>query len=119
MQKSSRDLDRIGVICDDPRAVANAGLILPATLAQKLGIESLANECVDLAERAGYFKPGRKIMTLVHSLAAGGSYIDDADVLRSASTEEVLGHRVMGAIDTWNVPSLVHVRQPAPTRPLE
>jgi hypothetical protein len=95
VQKSSRNIDRIRVIGDDPRAVANAGLILPATLARKLGIEALANECIDLGDRPGHFRPGRKIMTLVHSMIAGGSYIDDADVLRSASTEDVLGHRVM------------------------
>lgn len=94
MQKSSRDLGRIGVTFDDPRAVAAAGLILPGTLAQKLGIESLANSLVDLQKRPGYFQPGRKIMTLVHSMILGGSYIDDAAALRSASTEEILGHEL-------------------------
>jgi hypothetical protein len=36
MQPSSRTLDRLGVEFDDPRLVANAGLLLPATLAQHL-----------------------------------------------------------------------------------
>ena len=95
MQKSSRNLGCIGVTFDDPRSVANAGLILPATLAQKLGIKSIANSIVDLKDRPGHFRPGNKIMTLVHSMLAGGSFIDDADVLRSASTDQVLGHEVM------------------------
>ena len=34
-------------------------------------------------------------MTLVNSLALGGECIDDADVLRSGSTEKVLSHKVM------------------------
>lgn len=95
MEKSSRDLDRIVVTADDERAVAFAGLLLPATLGQRLNIGRLANEIVDLDKRPGYFKPGNKIMTLMHSIIAGGSYIDDADVLRCASTDEVLGHQVM------------------------
>ena len=33
--------------------------------------------------------------TLVHALVAGATCIDDADVLRSGATSQVLGHRVM------------------------
>jgi hypothetical protein len=93
--RSSHVLDRLDVIFDDEHAVADAGLVLPATLAGRLGIEDLANSMIGLGAKPGAFRPGRKVMTLVHSLLAGGDCIDDADVLRSGSTGAVLGHRVM------------------------
>ena len=89
-----QSLDRIEAIFDDERAAANAGLLLPATLAAHLGLEDAANRFVSLAGSAG-FAPGRKVMTLVHSMLAGGDCIDDVDVLRAGRTEAVLGHRVM------------------------
>jgi hypothetical protein len=79
---------------DDERSVANAGLILPATLAAHLGLEDAGNELISLAG-PGSFGPGRKAMTLVHSMVAGGNCIDDVDVLRAGQTERVLAHRVM------------------------
>jgi hypothetical protein len=36
---SSHSLDRLAVAFDDDHAVANAGLLLPATLVQRLGIQ--------------------------------------------------------------------------------
>ncbi|MGH7748582.1 MAG: IS1380 family transposase, partial [Candidatus Dormibacteria bacterium] len=88
-------LDRHHIAFDDPHSVANAGLILPATLAAHLGIEQAANQVVNLGDRPGHFQPGAKVMTLLHALIAGGECIDDADVLRSGSTASVLGHRVL------------------------
>lgn len=93
--RSSHVLDRLVVTFDDDHAVASAGLVLPATLAARLGIGDLADELIDLGDKPGAFRPGRKVMTLVHSLLVGGDCIDDADVLRSGSTAGVLGHRVM------------------------
>lgn len=92
---SSHSLDGIAVSFDDDHAVASAGLVLTATLGQHLGLEAVVDDCVDLGDRPGYFRPGRKVMTLVDSMIAGGDFIDDADVLRSASTASVLGHQVM------------------------
>lgn len=94
MVTACQSLDGLDVMFDDERAVANAGLILPATLATHLGLEAAANRLVSL-EGPGYFQPGRKAMTLVHSMIAGGDCIDDVDVLRAGETEVVLGHRVM------------------------
>ena len=88
-------LDRLRVEFDDERAVANAGLMLPASLAERLGIELLANEAVDLAGRTGGALPGRKVLSLVHGMLAGADSIDDMDVLRAGRTGLVLGHRVM------------------------
>ena len=42
--RSSHVLDRMAVTFDDEHAVAAAGLVLPATLAVRLGIEALADE---------------------------------------------------------------------------
>jgi hypothetical protein len=88
-------IDRVGVSFDDPSLVANAGLLLVATLAVRLDLERLVNSMVRLAGRVGGALPGRKVLTLVHSMVAGGSHIDHADVLRSGNTAGVLSHRVM------------------------
>ena len=82
---------------NDPRAVAHAGLLLPATLAERLGIEQATDRLVDLDDRTGAAHPGRKLLTVVHSLVAGGDCIDDVELLRSGSTGSVLGHLLMAA----------------------
>jgi hypothetical protein len=92
---SSHSLDTLVVDFDDDHAVANAGLVLPATLAERLGVEAVVDELVDLGDRPGHHRPGRKVLTLIHALMAGGDCIDDADVLRTGSTAKVLGHQVM------------------------
>ncbi len=95
MQPSLHNPARFEVIFDDDHAVANAGLALVATCSEALGIEDTANEFVDLSGRPGASRPGRKILTLLHSITVGGDCIDDVDVLRCGSTDQVLGHRVM------------------------
>jgi hypothetical protein len=45
--------------------------------------------------RTGGFRPGRKILTLVHAMVAGATHINHADMLRVGSTAKVLPHRVM------------------------
>jgi hypothetical protein len=91
----SQTIDRIEATFDDPNLVANAGLLLVATLSQRLGLEALINSTVRLVGRVGGARPGRKVLTLVHAMIAGASHIDHADVLRAGSTGGVLGHRVM------------------------
>jgi hypothetical protein len=86
--------DAARVLFDDERAVANAGVLLPAVLAGRLGIEALVDEVVDLGDRDGAANPGRKVMTLVSAMALGADCIDDCDVLRSGQTRAVLGHAV-------------------------
>ena len=83
--------DRIRVAFDDHRLVANGGLILPATLALRLGLGELVNKHLDLGRSPGRANTGDKLMTLVASALAGGDCIDDADALRSGSTGRVLG----------------------------
>jgi len=91
----SRGIDRIDVTFDDPNLVANAGLILVATLSARLGLEALINQTVHLSGRVSGALPGRKILTLIHTMVAGGSHIDHADMLRAGATQAVLGFRVM------------------------
>ena len=95
MTRVSHALDRIDATFDDPNLVANAGLLLVATMSQRLGLEALIDATVRLEGRAGGARPGRKVLTLVHAMCAGGSHIDHVDMLRSGATSAVLGHRVM------------------------
>ena len=89
---SSHSLDALAVQFDDANLVANAGLVLPATLAQHLGLEELYRSHVHLGDAPGRANVGIKAMTLIGSAVAGGDCIDDADVLRAGYTEMVLGH---------------------------
>ena len=75
--------DRIRVAFDDHRLVANAGLMLPATLALRLGLGELVDRYLDLGNAPGRANTGDKLLTLVASALAGGGCIDDADALRS------------------------------------
>ena len=95
MRPVSRGIDRIEVTFDEPNLVVNAGLLLVATLVARLGLERLINATVDLSGRVGGARPGRKVLTLVHAMVAGGSHIEHADMLRAGATGSVLGHRVM------------------------
>ena len=83
--------DRIHVAFDDHRLVENAGLILPVTLAQHLGLGELVDHHIDLGDAPGRANTGDKVMTLVASALAGGDCIDDADVLRTGGTAGTIG----------------------------
>jgi hypothetical protein len=89
--RSSHSLDRLETAFDDDRLVADAGLALPATLAQHLGLRELVDEHLDLGSAAGRANVGDKFLTLVMSALAGGDCIDDSDALRSGGTGRVLG----------------------------
>ena len=83
--------DRIHVAFDDHRLVANAGLLLPATLAHRLGLGKLVDHHVDLGDAPGRANTGDKMLTMVASALAGGDCIDDADALRTGRSAQVLG----------------------------
>ena len=57
----------IRVAFDDHRLVANAGLLLPVTLAGRLGLRELVDRHVDLDRTPGQANAGDKMMTLVAS----------------------------------------------------
>src|SRR5215210_1584144 len=82
------------VVFDDERAVANAGVMLPALLARRLGLEQLVDDTVRLGDRRGAANPGRKVMTMVSAMALGADCIEDCDLLRAGQTQAMLDHRV-------------------------
>jgi DDE family transposase len=95
VSSSSRTIERVGVTFDDPTLVADAGLIVPATLVVRLGLEALVNQMVQLKGRVGGASPGRKVLTLVAAIVVGGTHIDHAERLRAGATQKVLPFRVM------------------------
>jgi len=114
VRTSSRGIDRIALTFDEPNLVANAGLVLVATLAKRLGLEALVDEHLTIPSKSGGFSPGRKVLTLVHAMVAGATHIDHADVLRAGKSAEVLEHRVMApsTLGTFlRAFSFGHVRQ--------
>ena len=79
---------------DDERAVSDAGVVLVATLAQRLGIVGLADRFVGLGDRVGAANPGRKVMSLIYAMVLGADCIEDCEILRTGRTSALLGGRV-------------------------
>jgi hypothetical protein len=85
-------LDGLGVEFDDERVVCDAGVMLVATLAQRLGVEALADRLVRLrGDRPGAAHTGRKVMALLFAMVLGADSIDDTGVLRAGRTRRLLG----------------------------
>ena len=85
-------LDAMRVEFDDERVVSDAGVMLVATLAGRLGIEALAGELVRLRrERPGAANAGRKVMALIYAMVLGADSIDDTELLRAGRTRRLLG----------------------------
>ncbi len=89
--RSLHGLDRLRTSFDDERLVADAGLLLPATLATHLGLRELVDAQLDLGSAPGRAHVGDKLFSLVMSALAGGDCIDDANALRAGATGRVLG----------------------------
>jgi len=85
-------LDGVQVEFDDERVVCDAGVMLVATLALRLGVEALAGDLVRLhRDRAGAANAGRKVMAILYAMVLGADSIDDTDVLRAGRTRRLLG----------------------------
>jgi Transposase DDE domain group 1 len=85
-------LDGLRVEFDDERVVSDAGVVLAATLAGRLGIELLAGRLVRLRrDRPGAANVGRKVMALVYAMVLGADSIDDCEILRAGRTRRLLG----------------------------
>jgi hypothetical protein len=95
---SSHSLDGVDVSFDHEHAVADAGLLLTASLVVRLGLEQLVDDTVSLGHR-----PGRNLLTLAGTLVAGGDCTDDAAMLKVGATGKVLGHKVLApsTMGTW------------------
>ena len=111
--------DRIQITFDDRRLVANAGLLLPATLARHLGLRELVRQRLDLGDAPGRANTSDKMMTLVASALAGGDCIDDADVLRTGGTACTLGGTVKAPSTPGHLPAQLPVGPRPSTRPGE
>jgi hypothetical protein len=84
--------DGVQVKFDDERVVSDAGVMLVATLCQRLGVEALAQQLVRLRrERPGAANAGRKVMALLFAMVLGADSIDDTGVLRAGRTRRLLG----------------------------
>ena len=69
-------LDGVTAVFDDERVVSDAGLMLAATLAGRLGIEALAQRLVRLRPtRPGAGNAGGKVMSLIYAMALGADSI--------------------------------------------
>ena len=117
VRPGSRNPDRIRIAFDDHRLVANAGLLLPATLAWHLGLRELVDHHLDLGGAPGRANRGDKMLTLVASALAGGDCIDDADALRAGGTCSRL--RSQGAIHPGDLPAQLSLGPRPSTRPRE
>ena len=85
-------LDGVQVEFDDERVVCDAGVMVVATLASRLGIEALAGDLVVLRrERPGAANAGRKVMAVLYAMVLGADSIDDTGVLRAGRTGRLLG----------------------------
>jgi hypothetical protein len=84
--------DGVQVKFDDERVVSDAGVMLVATVAQRLGIEALAGQLVRLRrDRPGAANAGRKVMAVLYAMVLGADSIDDCGVLRAGRTRRLLG----------------------------
>ena len=99
--------------------MANAGLLLPATLARHLGLPELVRQRLDLGDAPGRANTSDKMMTLVASALAGGDCIDDADVLRTGGTACTLGGTVKAPSTLGTFPAQLPVGPRPSTRPGE
>jgi hypothetical protein len=91
---SSHTLDRLHVAFDDRPLVADAGLLLPATLAQNLHLDELFQEHVDLGQAPGHARLGSKALTLIASALAVATASMTPLHFESGGSAAVLGHRV-------------------------
>jgi hypothetical protein len=85
-------LDGLAVDFDDERVVSDAGVMLVATLAGRLGVETLAQRLVRLRrDRPGGANAGRKVMALIYAMLLGADSIDDCEIVRAGRTHRLLG----------------------------
>src|ERR1035437_97906 len=70
--RSSHSLDRVDTAFDGTQLVADAGLLLPATLAQHLGLRELVERHLDLGRKPGQANRGDKFLAIVTGGATSG-----------------------------------------------
>jgi hypothetical protein len=101
--RSSHSLAAIETTFDEDNLVANAGLLAPGALAQKLGVAELVDTHLKLpADAVGRANGGTKAMTVIGAMLAGGDSIADVDILRAGAGGELFDQgRAPSTIGTW------------------
>jgi hypothetical protein len=101
--RSSHTLTAIETTFDEDNLVANAGLIVPGALAQKLGVAELVDEHLRLpADAVGRANGGTKAMTVIGAMLAGADSSADVGVLRAGAGGELFDQgRAPSTIGTW------------------
>ena len=95
--------DRIQIAFDDHRLVANAGLILPTTLALRLGLPQLLRKHLDLGGAPGRANTGDKMMTLVASALGGlGVRFELAHLVSGVRRSPARGCLAPGSSMAWS-----------------
>jgi Transposase DDE domain group 1 len=96
-------LDALEIAFDDERVVADAGLILPATLCDRLGAKALIDGLISRgSDPAIGASAGAKALSVAFAMLAGADSIDDIDRLRAGSARAVLGVRPRAATTVGN-----------------
>ena len=101
--RSNHTLVGMETTFDEDNLLPNGGLVVPAALAQRLGVAELIDERVQLPETApGRAASGAKAMTVIGAMLAGADCIDDVAVLRAGAAAEVFDDtRAPSTIGTW------------------
>lgn len=86
----SGGLDGIEIDFDDEALVVDAGLMLPATLAERLGAGEVIDERVRRPAVRGA-GAGARALSVAFAMLGGADSIDDIDRLRAGATGAVLG----------------------------
>lgn len=110
-------LEAVQVAFDDERVVSDAGIMLAATLAERLQIEELVDDWVRLGVRGAASRAGRKVMALIYAMALGADSIDDCQVLRAGRTGRLLGGWIPAPSTLGTFLRAFTFRARPPTRP--
>jgi hypothetical protein len=98
--RASHNLSSVSVSCDEPNLVSGAGLLPAAALAQKIGLASLVERRVRLAEHGA--NSGTKALTVIGSMLLGGDSVADTALLQAGATNELFDQlRAPSTIGSW------------------
>ena len=86
-------IDGVEAVFDDASLVAGGGLLLAGSVMDRLGLEALIDEVVRPPGSGS--GSGARVLSLVASMLAGGSFIGDADGLRAGASARVLPFAVL------------------------
>ena len=111
--------DRIQITFDDRCLVANAGLLLPATLARHLGLPELVRQRLDLGDAPGRANTSDKMMTLVASARAWGRLHRRCRCVAHRQDGLHPGRHGQGSIHPGHLPAQLPVGPRPSTRPGE